>query len=307
MKRATAIAAAVIAATVVGVLGLGCSDGSEPATETTVAAQTGAIVADGTVLPVTRAELAFPVGGRVSAVPVAEGDTVTAGQVVVSLDDTAVQAAVAAADADVAAAEAALAQAEAVVQAAQEAVKTAEATKDGMDEDLADWRFDVINAEIRGARAEVKAAEADVAKATAQLDAARARSDQARSALADHSLTAPFAGTVAHLAVKAGDEVVPAFVVARIADLSAWEIETDDLSESSVVGIEEGTRAELTFDALPDLTASGTVTEVGLFALPYQGTMVFKVTVAPDEAIQGLRWGMTATVKINDTGDDTGR
>ncbi|MBN1322033.1 MAG: biotin/lipoyl-binding protein [Thermoleophilia bacterium] len=306
MKRAPAIAAAVIAAVLVGALVQGCSDSSDPATDTTAVPQTGAIVADGTVLPVTRAELAFPVGGRVFAVPAAEGDTVTAGQVLVSLDDTAVQAAIAAADADVAAAEAALAQAEAVVEAAQEAVKRAEATKDGMDDDLADWRFDVVNAEIRGARAEVKAAQADVAKATALLGVAQAGADQARSALADRSLTAPFPGTVAHLAVKVGDEVIPTLVVARVADLSAWEIETTDLSESSIAGIEEGTRAELTFDALPGLTASGTVTDVGLFAQPYQGTMVFKVTVAPDETIQGLRWGMTATVKITDPGDDPG-
>ncbi len=307
MKRVSVIAATAIVVLLMGVLDLGCSDDPDQTNDTTTAvAQTRAIVADGAVLPVTRAELAFPVGGRVSAVPVAEGDTVAAGQVLVSLDDTAVKAAVAVAVADVAAAEAALVKAEAAVEAAQEAVKKAEATKDGMADNLAGWRFDVVNAEIRGARAEVRAAEADVTKATALLDAARARVDQARSALADHSLTAPFAGTVVHLAVKVGDEVVPTLAIARVADLSVWEIETDDLSESSIAGIEEGTRAELTFDALPDLTAFGTVTEVGLFALPYQGTMVFKVTVAPEETIQGLRWGMTATVKINNTDGDSG-
>lgn len=307
MKRAPvviSIAAIVVAVAVLvfGSLGLACSDGSDTTTSVPAVVEAGTVVADGTVLPVKRAELAFPVAGRVSEVPVAEGDTVTAGQLLLGLDDTAAQAAVAAADADVAAAQAAAAQAEALVEAAQESVKRAEATKDGMDDDLADWRFDVVNAEIRMGRAQVKAAEADVTRVQALLSAAQARADQARAALDELTVEAPFAGTVASVAVKVGDEVVPALVVVRIADLTAWKIETDDLSEASIEGIEEGTSVELTFDALPEVTSAGTVTDVGLFAQPYQGAMVFKVTVIPHDAIEGLRWGMTATVEFDVVG-----
>jgi multidrug resistance efflux pump len=301
MKRALIVAAAIIvvAAVVFGVWHL--LDRENPETTSTTVppvVQAESVVVDGTVLPVNRAELAFSVAGRVSVVAVAEGDTVSAQQPLVSLDDTAARAAVSAAEADVAAAQAGIEQAEAGVEGAQASVDKAKATRDGLSDNAADWRFDAADADIALAEAQLRAAEADVSAAGARLAAARARAEQARSALADLTIEAPFSGTVTSLTIKMGDQVTPTLVVVRVADLSSWEIETIDLDEASVEAVEKGARVELTFDALPDVTASGVVTEVGLFGHPYQGTMVFPLTVVPDGAIEGLRWGLTATVEI---------
>jgi hypothetical protein len=66
-----------------------------------------------------------------------------------------------------------------------------------------------------------------------------------------------------------------------------------------VAKIDEGAPVALSFDALPSTTATGYVSMVGLFGEPYQGSIVYPVTVLPTDPIEGLRWGMTATVTID--------
>jgi macrolide-specific efflux system membrane fusion protein len=70
----------------------------------TVAATRGTqrqtVGATGTIQPARRADLQFAVSGEVTEVLVAEGDTVTAGQVLARVDDEVLRAQVAAADAD---------------------------------------------------------------------------------------------------------------------------------------------------------------------------------------------------------------
>jgi multidrug efflux pump subunit AcrA (membrane-fusion protein) len=301
VKRALIIAGAVVVIVVVVLGGLHFARRSEAkATTTTIpaAVQTDTVVADGTALPVKRAELSFPVAGRVTAVSVAAGDTVTAGQVLAQVDDTQARSAVAAADAQVTAAQASVAQTKAGVDAAQASLNKARATKNGLPSGAADWRFDVANADISAARAQLKVAQAQADGAAAQLTAAKASADEARATLADLSIKAPFAGTVTDVPVKVGDEAAPSQVAVRVADLSTWKIDTTDLNEASVAVVKKGAAVKLTFDALPGMTAAGTVTDIGMVSGLYQGTTVYTVTVTPDAAIEGLRWGMTATVSI---------
>jgi multidrug efflux pump subunit AcrA (membrane-fusion protein) len=302
MKRALIVIGIVVVIAAVAVAGgLRLARKSEAkATTTTVATavQADSVVADGMALPVTRAELSFAAAGRVTAVAVKAGDTVTAGQVLARLDDSAASSAVAAADAQVAAAEATVAQMKAGVDSANASLKKARATKDGLSSHASDWRFDVANADIAAAKAQVAAAQAQVEGAEAQSRNAKAGAEQARATLADLNLTAPFAGTVTDVLVKAGDETSPSVVAIRVADLSQWKIDTTDLNEASIAGVKLGATVELTFDALPGVRAAGKVTEIGLVSELYQGTTVYPVTVAPDVPIEGLRWGMTATVTI---------
>ena len=57
------------------------------------------------------------------------------------------------------------------------------------------------------------------------MAAAAAALEQAKATLADTELTAPFAGTVAQLDVKAGEQIAPSAAIAQLADLSAWQIQ----------------------------------------------------------------------------------
>jgi macrolide-specific efflux system membrane fusion protein len=84
---------------------------AEPSADSmTVAATRGTqrqtVGATGTIQPARRADLEFAVSGEVTEVLVAEGDTVTAGQVLARVDDELLAAEVAAADADLDAARA---------------------------------------------------------------------------------------------------------------------------------------------------------------------------------------------------------
>ena len=107
-----------------------------------------------------------------------------------------------------------------------------------------------------GARPEsAAAAEADVASA-------RAAVQQAQAALDETVLTAPFAGTVAQMTPAVGESVSPGVPVVQLADLTEWQIETDDLTELDVVRVSEGAEVQLRFDALPGVELTGHVSQI---------------------------------------------
>jgi HlyD family secretion protein len=189
-----------------------------------------------------------------------------------------------------------LAKAQAEVAAAQSALEVLKAPPRQAEVDAA--QADVARAQAQldlaqaGTRAEtVAVAEADLASATAGLATAKA-------ALTLTELKAPFAGTVAKIEVRTGEQVVPGTVMVRLADDSKWQIETTDLTELNVVRIHEGSPATVTFDALPDVKLPGKVVKINKFGENRQGDIVYTVVVAPDTQDERLRWNMTASVSV---------
>ena len=136
----------------------------------------------------------------------------------------------------------------------------------------------------------------EVALAEARLANARALSTAAETALADLQLRAPFAGTVAHVALKEGELVAAGQVGVVIADYSVWIVETDNLTEFELPGVEVGQAATITFDALPDLDLAGTVTAISPFFEIKRGDVTYTVEIQLLEADPRLRWGLTSTV-----------
>jgi multidrug resistance efflux pump len=291
------------------------------------------VVAEGRAVPVRWAELQVAQPGTVDSVPVAEGDEVGAGAVLLQLDATAAQAQVAQARAGVDAATAAVAQAEAALAqaragadaaaaAAQEAaagVRVADAARDALPGAASDDQERQADAQVEQARAgldrarasrtqaraAVDASEAAVAAASAELARAQGALDAANASLADRSLTAPFAGTVVAVEPGVGDLVQPGAPVVRLADLSGWRFETSDLSETSIARVREGAPATVTVDGLPGVEIPGTVESVGAYGASTQGDITFRVVVAPaGEVPEGLRWNMTTTIEIE--GDAAG-
>ncbi len=159
------------------------------------------------------------------------------------------------------------------------------------------------DAEIRRAQAQLELLEAGVrpetiAAAEAEVAAAEAAVEQAKVALAEMELLAPFAGTVAALDTKVGEQVGPGSPVVVLADLSEWQIETDDLTELNVVQIREGDPVIITFDAIPDLELPGTVVRIKPIGENKLGDITYTVVIQPDKPDERLRWNMTATVVI---------
>ncbi len=131
---------------------------------------------------------------------------------------------------------------------------------------------------------------AEILSAQARVETAQATVDQVR-------LVAPFQGTVIAVYLAPGDAVSPNTQALVLADLNAFSI-TVDVSEVDVAGIQPGQKAEVSFDALPDETFSGTVTQVGFVGTNQQGVVYYPVTVALDKADARFRPGMTAAVRI---------
>lgn len=145
---------------------------------------------------------------------------------------------------------------------------------------------------LAGARPEeITAAEADVAAATAALQ-------QALVSLADTELRAPFAGTVAELNANAGEQPSGALPVVRLAALGTWQVETEDLTELDVVGVDEATPVVLTFDAIPDLEMPGRVKYVKPLGTDNRGDIVYTVVIEPTQQDPRLLWNMTAVATL---------
>jgi HlyD family secretion protein len=143
-----------------------------------------------------------------------------------------------------------------------------------------------------GARPEqIAAAEADVAAAEAALE-------QTKVAVDEMELCAPFAGTVASLDVGVGEAVAVGVPVVQLADLSAWQIETEDLTEMDVVSIEEGDPVLITIDALPGVEVPGEVVRIRHIGENKHGDMTYTVIIEPQGADRRLRWNMTTMVAI---------
>lgn len=167
----------------------------------------------------------------------------------------------------------------------------------------------IANAQIGVAQAQVKAAQArldlllagpqaeEVALAEAQIDQAEAEAAQVQAQLKQAQIVAPFDGVVAKVFIDAHQFVGPGVPIVQVADLNSLRVETSDLSENDVARIKVGDRAMVRFDALPDVTVTGTIARIDPKAREGAGvnyTTVIQLDRIPDD----VRWGMTANADI---------
>lgn len=149
---------------------------------------------------------------------------------------------------------------------------------------------------LAGTRPEqIVAAEAEVAGATAALQ-------QALVGVAQTELRAPIDGEVVQLDFSLGEQVQPGATVIQLADLSEWEIRTEDLTELDVVGVTAGERVEIRFDAIPGLMLPGEVVRVRPVGTDQRGDIVYTVIIRPLASDSRLLWNMTAVVTFVERG-----
>ena len=184
-------------------------DNNGSATNTQASAE-NSVSASAIIVPVNDAQLSFSAIGRVTSVDVKVGDKVTAGQTLVELDTTILEAKVREAEANVLAADAQIRY-------------------------LNRLATDALHFE---------SAQADLARAQALLDSAKA------TLLAQSALSAPFDGTIVSVDISPAETVVPGQVVIVLGDLSKYEIETTDLSERDVTRVQIGHSANVFIEAL---------------------------------------------------------
>ncbi|RYZ06483.1 MAG: efflux RND transporter periplasmic adaptor subunit [Myxococcales bacterium] len=161
------------------------------------------VTLDGTLAAEQSASLGFKVGGKIGSLKVKVGDQVRAGQLLATLDATEAGAQAAATAAQVRAAEAQLALAQDTARRTQAMVQS-------------------------GSYAEASGVQSTQqhALAQAQLDAAKAQSALTRVSLSNHSLVAPFAGTVTKVPDGIGEVVGPGAPLFEIVNTKVLKLST---------------------------------------------------------------------------------
>jgi membrane fusion protein (multidrug efflux system) len=236
------------------------------------------------------------VGGYVRAVAVEENDTVHAGEVLVELDATDLQAKVAQAEAELAAARAAaggqasaqLSGATSQMQAFSSQIAAARAYEEKAQRDLermqvlagkqivSRQQLDAAQTALQTAHATVTTLERQQAAATAGTKGARAGIDvaQARLQAAEamlHSaqlqfsyamIVAPADGIVAKKSVNVGQLVQPGQpLLTVVRDTATWV--TANFKETQLRHLHAGESVEVDVDAYPDCEAKGVVESIG--------------------------------------------
>jgi multidrug efflux pump subunit AcrA (membrane-fusion protein) len=136
-----------------------------------------------------------------------------------------------------------------------------------------------------------------VAVAQARFSYAKDHLAAAETALEVLELRAPFDGVVSEIYARASEWIAPGQPVLLLADLTHMKVETTDLNEIDVAQVEIGDPVSVTFDALPDVIVSGSVSRIAV--KPRAGSGVnYTVVIELEEIPERLRWGMTAFVDI---------
>jgi HlyD family secretion protein len=143
----------------------------------------------------------------------------------------------------------------------------------------------------------------DIEIAKAQLDNAEAALQSAQTTYDQSFLRAPFDGVVAAVNVSPGDVVDTTTVVATI--ITAGQIAKISLNEVDAANVKIGDSSVITFSALPDVTATGTVSQIDTIGTVTQGVVSYNAKIAFDAADSGVKPGMSTSANIS-VGKDSG-
>ncbi len=230
------------------------------------------ITATGMTSPWRDANLRAEAGGRVLEVAVDNGDTVTAGDLLVRIDASRQQLAVSGASARVAALEQDVALA-----------RTDYERKQGL----------VAKGSLPAAQLEL--AEHNLERAEAALDGARADLGSARRSSRDARLSAPIDGVVTRRIVDAGDTIAPGSPLLDLVDLAKIRVRVG-LAGSELARLDQEAQAEVFIEDLGGEPAPASFAALAPAADPITG--LFDVEYHVDNPDRRIRGGMVATVAL---------
>ena len=280
--------------------------GTQVRTEEVVRRDLEAIVtASGNIRARRTVDISSDVSGRIVELNVDEGDDVQEGQVLLRIDQTQFQAAVAQSRAG-------LSQREA--QAAQQNASLIQATRE-YDRMQGLWTRDstlVSRQQVDDAGTQAEVAQALYTAAAHGVDQARATLDEAEDRLSKTTIRAPISGKVTRLNIELGETAIvgtmnnPGSLLLTVSDLSVIEA-VMQVDETDVPEISIGDSAALELDAFPDTEFAGTVTEIGNSAIrpPSSAagtgqtpTIDFEVVITLDNPPVELRPDLSTTADI---------
>jgi multidrug resistance efflux pump len=202
-------------------------------------------------------------------------------------------------DIDLTQAEADLVLAQAQLADAQRAYNT---IQDGPDPD----EVALAEARVANAQAQVVLAEAggptpeELALAQAQVDSAQSNLEIIRAQMDVMTVTAPFDGIISSAPISQGEWAVAGETVVEIIDVSRWRIETKNVGELQIGGVEIGGAAQVRVNAFRDQTLLGHIAGISPIAVVQQGDTTYTLFIELENTDLNLWPGMTAQVEILD-------
>ncbi|MDI6738803.1 MAG: efflux RND transporter periplasmic adaptor subunit [Candidatus Edwardsbacteria bacterium] len=244
------------------------------------------VSAPGNVKAETEVKLSAYVMGKITRLPVKEGDQVRKGQVLVQIDPANYAAQAKQVKASLELSQASLSQSELVYKRNKELHDKGLLSQESFEQVSTDYRLN-----------------------QARLTQAEAALDQARDNLDKTTIVSPINGTVVALNVEVGEVVVTGTmnnagsVIMTVADMAQMEVEAQ-VDESDVRDIKVGQPAEVTVDAIPNRTFKGEVSEVGNAAIASassgssSASVNYTVRIRILDKSTDLKSGMSANVEI---------
>lgn len=308
-----AVAAVVVATTAIGGYAWYQKPASAPVGPT-VEVRRGSLIetaaASGKIEPDVQVEVKSRASGQVIEVLVKEGDQVEAGQLLVRLDPTDAERALAEArvardrvKAELAAAQAALSVADLERKNSQVSQEVAEKSAE-LGLGSTDAARTAAHA-TKVASANITLKRAQVTSAQAQLKVAELAVQDAETRLKETQIYAPIAGTVLDVAVEKGTLVSSALTnvsggtaVMTLADLSNLRI-IGAIDEAQIGRVAVGQRVDIRVDAYADRVFKGVVDRVSPLGKETSSVVTFDVEIVVDDKDSSLlRSGMSADVEI---------
>jgi HlyD family secretion protein len=167
----------------------------------------------------------------------------------------------------------------------------------GTPDDIAAAQAQVVQAQSSLDKLTAPSAPANIASGQASLANAQAALQTAQLNLDRATLPAPFDGVVAAVDVTPGTIVSASTVAVTVIDRSKLHLALS-LSESDAAAVQVGQLVQVSFDALPNVTLKGAVTNVAPNSTTVQNVVTYQVLVSIDPGKSPVKAGMSATAII---------
>ena len=254
------------------------------------------VQAPGEIEAVLEVEIRSEIPAKIEEMPVEEGDTIQAGQLLCRLNDDEYRALVESGEATINGLKASVRQAEAEAAQCQYDCNRRErlAQQDAAsDHELTDYRTRLL------------VAQADVEVRTQALAEAEAMLRRARENLAKTVITSPVAGVVSQIHAKAGEIVVtgtmnnPGTVVMVVTDLSQMQVRAR-VDETDVPQVKPDQAVDIFLPSDPQRAIPGRVLRVATTGTKQTGrdVVTFETLILVDADDPSVKPGMTANVEI---------
>lgn len=298
-KRMLAGLSALFATTVV-VISAAADTDHAAAVQTEVVARrdlASAIPGSGRIEPRRKVDISADITGRVTELAVEEGDWVNRGDLLLRIEPHRYQAALDRMEASLAQARASAEHAEANQLQSERELRRMEEVRQGGGF-VADAEMERVRTQALGAAAQLRAARSAVAQAEASLS-------EVRDDLEKTTISAPMSGRVTRVNIQEGETAVvgtmnnPGSLLLTIADLSEMEAHVL-VDETDIPDVAVGDPARVRIDAFPRRVFPGRVARIANSSVRggMQESAGFRVVIALDKPLEGLRPGLSASADI---------